>query len=346
MVVAIVREIISRSHEAEGLSFNTIYFGGGTPSILGIGDVEKIFSSLYRSFKISKEAEITIEANPDDISEDFLEMLRKYTPVNRLSIGIQSFNDHDLVILNRIHNSAKGLRSVEMAKRNGFSNLNIDLIYAIPGSTLQNWEKNLLTFKSLDVPHLSAYELTVEPHTVFAYFRKKGRIAEKQDEEKVEQFLMLKDFTAKEGYEHYEISNYARPGFHSIHNLGYWSGEPYLGFGPSAHSFSGGVRRWNLSNNTLYLDNIETNRNEYFETEVITSRTAYNEYLLTSLRTMWGSDTNKIKSEFGKDVFEHFMKEASRFIKSGKLVSIHDHVMLSSDGMLIADYITSELMLV
>jgi oxygen-independent coproporphyrinogen-3 oxidase len=346
LIAALCKELANRSDEAGQDSFGTIYFGGGTPSVLSTGEIARLLEVIYKNYRIEPAPEITFEANPDDLDEEYLDNLKKYTPVNRLSIGIQSFIARDLSFLNRRHTAAEAIQSVEHSKKAGFSNLNIDLIYGIPGMTGKEWQKNLDTFKQLDIPHLSAYHLTIEPKTVFGHYQKKGILKPVNEEISLEQFEILMDFAEQNGYDHYEISNFARLNSYSTHNLGYWTGKPYLGFGPSAHSFSQQHRRWNISNNTAYCESIENGRTDYFETEDIDTNKAYNEYILTSLRTKWGIDTDHILEAFGTEYMESCDKGVQKFIESGILQRNRQRYMLSRKGILIADYVIEELMVV
>jgi len=291
VLAALKQEIKQRADEGENIIYQSVYIGGGTPSVLTPDELEDLFSLLYKHYKIQSRAEITIETNPDDLKPNFLKLLKNSTPVNRLSIGIQSFHDRDLQLMNRLHTATGALKSIEDSKAAGYSNINLDLIYGIPNALNKDWRNNLKVLEKLEIPHLSAYHLTIEPKTVFAYYRKKGMIKEMPEEESLRQFKTLMEFAGQAGYEHYEISNFAKSEFYSRHNLGYWTQKPYLGFGPSAHSFNGIKRRWNVANNTLYVQAIEKGIPDYYSWEEIDTSKAYNEYVLTSLRTIWGIKT-------------------------------------------------------
>ncbi len=345
LLKALEKEIMQRVDEGSCTQYSSIYFGGGTPSILSVNELATLFSVLYRYYTIDNSAEITFEANPDDIKDEFLESLKQHTPVNRLSIGVQSFSDRDLLLMNRLHTSDEAIKSIDYAKKAGFSNINIDLIYGIPGISDKTWKKNLSLFRQLDIPHLSAYHLTIEPKTVFAYYREKGQFREISEDESLRQFKSLIEFTVKAGYEHYEISNFAKPGFHSKHNLVYWTQKPYLGFGPSAHSYNGEKRRWNISNNTRYIQSIENCTNDYFEMENIDAVKAYNEYVMTSLRTMWGINMRYLKQQYGAERYQYFLQIADKFIGNGELVCENNQFYLSNKGKMMADYIIAELMI-
>jgi oxygen-independent coproporphyrinogen-3 oxidase len=346
LVQALIHELNFRKQEAATLTFNTIYLGGGTPSVLSINELNRLFTAIDKNYDVSAVSEVTFEANPDDLDKNYLADLQKYTPVNRLSIGVQSFNDRDLSLLNRRHSAADAIQCIERAKSAGFTNLNIDLIYGIPGMSVIELEKNLDTFVSFNIPHLSAYHLTIEPKTVFGYYQKKGRLLPVSENVSHEQFEVLLNKMERNGYEQYEISNFAWPGHYSKHNLGYWTGEPYLGFGPSAHSYSDSQRRWNIANNTSYCESIEKKRTDYFETENIDRDKAYNEYILTSLRTRWGIDIDYIFQHFGTAHVESCIKGVNKFIRDGILLQDKQKITLSRKGKLIADYIITELMIV
>jgi oxygen-independent coproporphyrinogen-3 oxidase len=346
LVYALVSELKSRKPEAEGTILDTIYFGGGTPSVLTMDELVLLFKCILGNYHITTTPEITFEANPDDLDAGYLKDILKYTPVNRLSIGVQSFNDKELKLLNRRHTTADAIHCIEHAKEAGFTNLNIDLIYGIPGMTTSGFKKNLELFKRLDIPHLSAYHLTIEPKTVFGYYQKKGKIKAVSETISLRQFDLLMTLMEPWGYDHYEISNFARPGYYSKHNLGYWTGKPYFGIGPSAHSYLNNIRRWNIANNTAYIESIENDRNDYFETEPIDRSKAYNEYLLTSLRTKWGIDTDYILEAFGSAYDKLITEGIRKFVNEGILLQDQKQIMLSRKGKMIADYVISELMMV
>jgi oxygen-independent coproporphyrinogen III oxidase len=346
LVKALISELRNRKSEAEGIPIETIYLGGGTPSVLAIDELNGLFQAISENYAVSASPEITLEANPDDLTSAYLENIRKSTPVNRLSIGIQSFIDRDLLFLNRRHTAKEGFMRIKTAQEFGFTNLNIDLIYGIPGMSLTDWETNLRTFLELDLPHLSAYHLTIETKTVFGHYLKKGKITPVDETISMNQFELLMAFSESHGYDHYEISNLAKPGFYSKHNLAYWTGKPYIGIGPSAHSYSGNQRRWNISNNTRYCEALERKTTDYFETETIDTDTAYNEYLLTALRTKWGIDTRFIKENFGLRYFDLCRDEALRFIQDGTLLEIENYLILSTKGKFLADFVISAMMIV
>ena len=346
MIGAITEEIKERKHEFAEIQIDTIYFGGGTPSILSTNELSKLISLIQENYQINPDAEITLEANPDDLSQDYLSDLRKETTINRLSIGVQSFNDEILKFLNRQHNSKTAYKSIIHAQNEGFDNINIDLIYGIPGMEGQLWRDSLRKFRALKIPHLSAYHLTIEPKTVFSYYLKKGKIRPVEEEESLLQFRTLLQFAKENNYEHYEISNFSKPGYLSRHNLSYWNGDPYIGIGPSAHSYNQKQRRWNVSNNTKYCHLLLNNSDEYFEYEEIDTKTAFNEYLMTSLRTSRGIEITHLKDLFGAEYLSEFESSVQTFLKQGSVIKEGEKYCLSNDGKFIADYVISELMTV
>lgn len=338
---ALSTELEQRSAETPIKIFDTLYFGGGTPSLLERTELGGFFDTFSKHFSLAENAEITLEANPDDLTEERLSDLR-VLGINRLSIGIQSFSDEDLRYMNRAHTAAEALAGVKRAQDMGFENITIDLIYGAPTTSHETWEKNLVTTLSLGVPHVSAYCLTVEPRTALAHFIQSGKSAPVDDRHGAEQFRMLTQALAQGGFEQYEISNFAKPGRHSRHNSSYWSGAPYLGIGPSAHSFDGTHRRWNVANNAQYIRALQDGET-YFESETLSAEQHYNEYVMTRLRTKWGCELETLRSKFGEAFVAHFTKEAAPWIASGDLI-LHDGTyVLSEAGKLLADRIASDL---
>lgn len=342
---AIGCELILRKEEFDENEFSTIYFGGGTPSILSSKEINNFIDIIEKNYKISADAEITIETNPDDLTPSYLSEVKQNTPVNRLSIGVQSFNDLSLKLMNRRHSAKEAFECIKEAQNIGFENINIDLIYGIPGMTLNDLKEDLGTFSNLHIPHLSAYHLSIEPKTVFAHYQEKGKIKVISEEESLKQFDFLIQFISNLGYEHYEISNFALPNAYSKHNLGYWTGEPYLGVGPSAHSFRGNQRRWNVSVNSKYCSEIEKGGESFFEIEFIDMETSFQDYLITALRTKWGINLETIKTKFGDNILQHTNSTAKKFIDEGLLINQDEIICLSKKGKLIADFIIREMML-
>lgn len=339
MVESICKEIDIRSKYLITKQLQTIYFGGGTPSLVNTINLNRILSRIKEYYQFDNSAEITLEANPDDIDPTKLEAWKKLG-INRLSIGIQSFRDQDLKLMNRAHNSTEALNCVSLAKLAGFENITIDLIYGIPGLTINAWKDNIEKALALDVPHVSAYCLTIEPNTVFGHWYKKGKLIEEPDEITEEQFNILIHELECAGFDHYEISNFGMPGFLSKHNSNYWKGIPYLGLGPSAHSFNSRSRQWNVSNNQKYMNAIQ-NEETHYQKEEITHAMAYNEYILTSLRTKWGIDPVFIKNKFGFDITQKFSAEFKKHRLH--LMKEQGRFKLNTKGMILADNIASDL---
>jgi oxygen-independent coproporphyrinogen-3 oxidase len=326
---------------------NTIYFGGGTPSMLDTSELMDIFETLYKYFDIDANAEITLEANPDDLTVQKTREL-KNTPVNRLSIGVQSFYDEDLQLMNRAHNAKEALAVVKNAQDNDFSNISIDLIYGIPSLTHAKWEQNLRTTFGLDVKHISAYCLTVEPKTALDKLIATGKIKNVDEQHSSEQFEMMLKEMQSNNFKQYEISNFCKEQYYSKHNSNYWLKEKYLGLGPSAHSYNQEVRQWNVSNNAKYIQALESSdtldfENTLFEQENLTINQRYNEYILTSLRTMWGTDLNYIKNQFGQNFLTHCLKAAQPYFLLNQLIQKSDFLFLTDAGKLFADKISSDL---
>jgi oxygen-independent coproporphyrinogen-3 oxidase len=340
-LAALKKEIALQKDYLRGEKISTIYFGGGTPSLLSGDELNSIFAALSEFFEIAPAAEITLEANPDDLSEEKLNELKE-TPVNRLSIGIQSFYDEDLELMNRAHSSEEALKAVKMAQEHGFENITIDLIYGTPTLTHHKWRNNLQIAFALGVKHISAYCLTVEPKTALAQQVKSGRVRDVDEQHSSEQFMIMLEAMHANDFIQYEISNFCRDGAYSRHNSNYWRKEKYLGLGPSAHSFNGKERQWNISNNALYIRSLEKGELN-FEKEELSDDQRYNEYVMTSLRTIWGMDMAYIQKEFGHDHFFYCLKEADRYIRSGDLLNEENKLFLTDKGKLIADRIASDL---
>lgn len=344
---ALRKEIISRksyitSENTSENVVNTIYFGGGTPSIIDSKDIESILNIIHQHFKVNSEAEITLEANPDDLSNEKLQDL-KTIGINRLSIGIQSFNDLDLQYLNRSHNAETAYNVIENSKNCGIDNLSIDLIYGIPTSTDAIWEQNLILTQKLNIPHLSAYSLTVEPDTNLQRLIEKGKLANIDENKTLAQFDLLMQFAVDNDYLHYEISNFCKKNFESKHNSSYWKGISYLGVGTSAHSYNGTSRQWNVSNVNDYIKCIQSDNNDYFETEILSDTEKYNEYVMTSLRTSWGIDIETIKTKFGSKYALHFEQKINDFIVTKAILKTSNIYTLTQYGKTICDYITVDL---
>ena len=345
LIAAMIKEIHlvteKANHSSEKELCETIYFGGGTPSLLSIKELNNILASLFSKFEIAKDAEITLEANPDDITAEKLQLWKK-AGINRLSVGVQSFLDQELVWMNRAHSSADSLRCIDEIKNAGFSDYSIDLIYGSPLLNNQDWLNTIDTVINKNIPHISCYALTVEPktalHKMIAQNKKKSIDAEKQ----AEQFVLLMNQMEQAGYEHYEISNFSKPGRRSKHNSSYWQGKKYYGFGPAAHSYDGIKRKWNVSNNALYIQSLKKNSIPS-EEETLTSTQSINEYIMTSLRTIEGLDLEKINSLFGTNYINQLLNASKKYIQSEKIIQQNNRLILTKQGKLFADGIAADL---
>jgi oxygen-independent coproporphyrinogen III oxidase len=340
MVDAICKEIILRHEYLKDKTLQSIYFGGGTPSLLDQKDMSKIMEHLARYYHWAPDAEITLEANPDDLNKDKIQML-KNQGINRLSIGVQSFFDTDLQWMNRAHHSQEALQSIQLAQDHGIHNITIDLIYGSPTTTMLMWEENVAKALSLKIPHISSYCLTVEDKTALHHHVKTGKSPEPDPEKSNQQFAHLINTLVKAGYDHYEISNFGIPGHHAVHNTNYWKGVPYLGLGPSAHSYDGSSRSWNLAHNQKYIDLIQTGSLS-LETEILSQNERYNEYIMTGLRTMWGVSAPKIR-EIGPEYFHYFSDLISGHIQNGMISQLGDTYTLTHEGKFYADRVAMEL---
>lgn len=343
MVDAIVKELELRSDYLTSSDLESVYLGGGTPSLLTEGQLNRLLDTISRLFKISPNAEITLEANPDDLSGEKLDILAN-TAINRLSIGVQSFRDEDLLLMNRAHNSGQAFQCLEKATAKGFSNLTIDLIYAVPGLSDEAWHRNLEIAAEFSINHLSCYALTVEPKTLLAHQISRRQIPGISEDEAARQFALLLEFARNQKLIHYEISNFAREGHLAIHNSNYWKQKPYLGVGPSAHSYNGSSRSWNVANNAHYLKAIAEDSLPLTE-EILTADQQYNEYVMTGMRTIWGCQISQLE-KFGGFYLESFLREIRRFIDQGWVIYEGDKYLLTDTGKLFADHIASELFVV
>jgi oxygen-independent coproporphyrinogen-3 oxidase len=338
-VDALLNEIHQRKAEVS-LPISSIYFGGGTPSLLSRKELDAIFNQIHQYYSVESEIEITLEANPDDLTSAYLSELQK-TEVNRLSIGIQSFNDNDLESVNRAHTGRQAYDSVLQAQQAGFKNLSLDLIYGIPSSSLQIWEENLKKIRELDADHLSAYSLTQEPQTAYDVLVKKGKLKAPDDEKAIEQYEMLQNYLPELKMEQYEISNYARNQKYALHNTSYWKGIPYIGFGPSAHSYNGNYRRWNIAQLKGYLDSVEGGMLR-FEQEKLSLYNQWNEWMMTGLRTKWGIDLHQKPHTFPQLWADVFKQKAQKFILQELLFRSGTQYFLTEKGKLFADGIAAE----
>lgn len=341
LIDALLKEVSLRRHYLEGESVSTVYFGGGTPSLLEHKDLQRIMEKLQSNFHIEPWAEVTFEANPDDLSPDAVRGWRA-AGVNRLSIGVQSFYEEDLRWMNRAHGASQAADAIKTAQDGGIDNLSIDLIYGTPTLSDEQWRNNLSRAFEFNVPHLSCYALTVEPGTALDAMTKKNRQLEVDPEQQARQFLIMTDWLQGQGYEHYEISNFAVAGKRSLHNSSYWKGRPYLGLGPSAHSFNGNSRQWNLSNNARYIAALERG-DLAFEIEHLDARQQFNEYLMVSLRTIEGTDLVRVREIFGSERAELLAAGAAKYADRGWLSALDGRIVLTRDGKLFADGIAADL---
>lgn len=321
---------------------DTIYFGGGTPSVLTTDEINFLTNALYRYFSISENPEITLEANPDDLSESYLSLLKSQTKINRLSIGVQSFIEEDLRYMNRVHSADDALKSIKNAQDVGFHNLSVDLIYGTPTMNIEQWQTNLAKVFNLHIPHISCYALTVEEKTELAALIKKNKKEAPDEEQIAQQFSILTEQMRAYNYIHYEISNFGIEGHFARHNSNYWKGIPYLGIGPSAHSYNGETRFWNISNNALYIKKMN-NDESVAESEFLTETDRYNEYIMTGIRTIYGIDSSKLKNDFNESFLQHFLLEISPFISNRWVLETNGIYTLTDSGKLFCDYITEQL---
>jgi oxygen-independent coproporphyrinogen-3 oxidase len=343
MVAAMLHELELQKDYLAGEPVETIYFGGGTPSLLDRHDIDLIFEKIHSLFTLiptpySLIPEITLEANPDDLTPQKISELRK-TPINRFSIGVQSFSEEDLVFMNRAHNAREAIACIENVQAAGFENLTVDLIYGSPTTSDTQWAANLAQVFRFNIPHLSCYCLTVEEKTALGHFVKTGKAKPVDEEQAERQFMLLVEQAAAQGYEHYEISNFAKPGRHSRHNSSYWQGKKYLGIGPSAHSFDGQSRQWNLANNAQYIRSLQDGKVP-FEKENLTAEQRYNEYVMVSLRTSWGCDLEKI-GDLGFE--KHFLENVAAYLEEGLVQKMENKYTLTGKGKFLADGIAAEL---
>ena len=342
LVNSILSEIDLRLNYLPNKKIESIYFGGGTPSLLSEKETFLILEKIYKLYNVSKDVEITLECNPDDLTDEKLKELKRLE-VNRLSIGLQSFDEEELIWMNRAHTAKESESSVKRAQDRGFENITIDLIYGSKFSNLANWKKTLNKAIALDVKHISSYNLTIEEKTKLGHdFKVKKEIAI-DDEKSSEMFLEMIDRLEKNKFIHYEISNFGKEGFFSTHNSNYWKGEHYLGLGPSAHSFDGTSRQWNIANNNIYIKKLSEKTNDYFEKEILTEKERFNEYVLTSLRTIWGIDLNYLKTNFNSEFVKAFLNQVDIYIKQEHVIVKKNTYTLTENGKLLADKIASEL---
>ena len=353
-VSALKKEIINRKSYLGDDVVKTIYFGGGTPSLLPIKYVEEILELLHENYNVISNPEVTLEINPDTIDKDKMFALKRLG-VNRMSVGIQSFNDDDLRYLGRRHDSRHALQVLDDLSSVGFDRITLDLIYGMPTLTEEKWNHNLDIFFSTGISHLSAYALTVEPKTILGQKIEKEELQEVSEEDTIRHYNILVERTKENGFEHYEISNFAKPGCRSQHNSIYWQDVKYLGLGPSAHSYDGDSRQWNVSNLTKYIQFVnadidtdtdadtDTDMGRYYEREILSKEDKYNEYVMTSLRTSWGCNVDKIERDYGKSYAHNFLKNIKKYLDSGIMLMKDNSFILTDKGMLFADGVAADL---
>ncbi len=341
MVDAMVLEMERKQELYRETRFSTFYIGGGTPSLLSEDHLAKLRETAFRCFRFNNPVEFTMECNPDDLHTSYIRML-KNQGVNRLSIGIQSFHDRDLELMNRTHTARQGGLSIERALEEGLENITIDLIYGVPGQSLSDWKKNLQAALKYKLPHISAYHLTFEPGTVFDHWRKKNRIRPLEEEKSEEMFRALRDTLLSRNYLHYEISNFALPGFESRHNMIYWTQQKYAGIGPAAHSFDGSCRSWNINSNKKYIEFMLNGSSEVSEREELGVDDQYNEYIMTSLRTSMGFSRDQILERFGDNYVKYTLQKMRRYLVEGKLKESEGKFRLTEKGIFLADGIIED----
>jgi len=340
MVLALAKEIKMRKSEFENDTIETIYFGGGTPSVLTSAEINFLIDTVYENYKVVKNPEITLEANPDDLSMDRILELSK-SKINRLSIGIQSFFEDDLKMMNRAHNSVEAQKCLEEATKY-FDNISLDLIYGVPSMSNEKWKQNIEKALSFGVPHISSYALTIEPKTAMSKMIQTGRMEAPKDEVAQEHFMILVETLEANGFIHYELSNFGKENYFSKNNSAYWLGKKYMGIGPSAHSYDGISRSWNVANNPLYLKAIQDDKLPN-EIETLSEADRYNEYIMTGLRTIWGVSLDRIQNEFGQTYLDYLMKQAQKFLNDD-LVFIEDNILKpTKKGKFLTDGIASDL---
>ncbi|MFV0471166.1 MAG: radical SAM family heme chaperone HemW [Paludibacteraceae bacterium] len=341
---AMQSEISERKNYLSDKNVSTIYFGGGTPSVLSADEIQIFLSEIEKYFTISPDAEITLETNPDDLSFEYLNSI-KQVGINRLSIGIQSFNDEQLVFVKRRHNAIQATKSIQNAQQAGFDNISIDLIYGLPGQSIVSWEEQLETTLQLNIQHLSAYGLTYETGTKLWKQLRQGKVTATDDETIVKMYRMLVGKFNKDDFEQYEISNFAKKGFRSRHNSAYWQQTPYLGIGPSAHSYNGNSRQWNIANMLVYSKNIE-NEISYFEREELTENDRFNDYIIIRLRTTEGIELEEAKSLFDEKMFQHLLESSKKHILNKLLIRQNSRLFMTQSGILVSNRIIEDMMIV
>ncbi|WP_066221860.1 radical SAM family heme chaperone HemW [Formosa haliotis] len=340
VIEALITELELRKNEFENDTVATIYFGGGTPSVLSLEEINSILNAVYSNYKVIKDPEITLEANPDDLSEAKIIELSK-SKINRLSIGVQSFFEADLKLMNRAHNAVEAKTCLALATQY-FNNISVDLIYGIPGATDQQWLENIQTVLDFNIPHISSYALTVEPKTALDALIKKGKIEDVNEAQAERQFHILIETLTTAGFQHYELSNFSKPGYYSKNNSAYWQGKRYIGIGPSAHSYSGESRSWNIANNTKYVKSLRQHILPS-EVEILTIKDKYNEYIMTGLRTVWGVSLTYLETEFGSEYKSYLLAQSDKYLKEELLYIDGENLKVTPKGKFLSDGIASHL---
>ena len=341
---ALCQELEMRKNYLEGEEIETIYLGGGTPSQLTEEELNEIFTSLYNIYKVKEDAEITLEANPDDLTPEYVSMLRRL-PINRISMGIQTFQEETLKLLHRRHTARQAIEAFQRCREAGFQNISIDLMYGLPGETLKIWKEDLQQAIALHPEHISAYHLIYEEGTALWKLRDEHQVEEADEDLSVTLFKNLIDELKQAGYQHYEISNFCLPGLHSRHNSSYWTGKKYLGCGPSAHSFNGSSRQWNIASLDNYLKGIASGKPNY-EIEELDLYTRYNDFVITSIRTCWGMSLSRLRSEYGEELYRYCLRMAKSHLEQGVLEIEENTLRLTQEGIFISDGIMSDLLFV
>ncbi|QDO93650.1 radical SAM family heme chaperone HemW [Formosa sediminum] len=340
LIEALIVELDIRKNEFKNSTVATIYFGGGTPSVLTLHEIESILDAVFLHYTVVDDPEITLEANPDDLTASKIIELSK-SKINRLSIGVQSFFEADLKLMNRAHNAAEAKKCLTLATQY-FNNISVDLIYGIPGGTNQQWQENIQTVLDFNIPHISSYALTVEPKTALDALIKKGKIEDVNERQAETQFRVLIEQLTAHGFKHYELSNFAKPGYYSINNSAYWQGKKYIGIGPSAHSFTGNSRSWNVANNSKYIKALAS-KILPSEVEYLSVNDKYNEYVMTGLRTMWGLSLPFVETQFGLDFKLYVLEQSNKYIEDGLLYIEANCLKVSDKGKFLSDGIASHL---
>jgi len=340
MINSLIRELQIRKNELQNTPIETIYFGGGTPSVLSVDEIQLLMNAVYDTYPVIENPEVTLEANPDDLTEEKISAF-SMSPINRLSIGVQSFFEKDLILMNRAHNSQEAKNCLSIATQY-FKNISVDLIYGIPNCTNQEWLENIRMALSFGISHISSYALTVEPKTALESLIKKGKIEMTSDQVAQEQFHLLTDELEKHDFVHYELSNFGKENYFSKNNTAYWLGKSYLGFGPSAHSFDGKKRSWNIRNNVTYIKSLQADQLP-IEREVLTKTDQYNEYIMTGLRTIWGVSLQKIEQNFGKNYRTYLQNQSKKYIQQDLLYFEDKILKTTKKGKFLVDGIASDL---